>query len=104
MDSEALIDEITNQVVSIVHPLKIMMFGSRARGSSDTNSDLDLLVIMPDGINRRETARMIYRNLDSRNLPVDVIVATSEDLDKHGNNSGLIYKRILQEGKILYVA
>ena len=32
-----------------VHPLRIILFGSAARGEMGADSDLDVLVVMPDG-------------------------------------------------------
>jgi hypothetical protein len=36
--------------------------------------------------------------------PVDVIIATRADLEKHKDNPGLIYRNILEEGKTVYAA
>ena len=43
-------------------------------------------------------------NLFGFEYPVDVIVATRADLEKHKNNPGLIYRNILEEGKSVYAA
>ena len=41
-------------------------------------------------------------NLFGFGYPVDVLVATKEDLEKHKDNPGLIYRNILKEGKTVY--
>ncbi len=38
--------EITRRILSVSDPEKIILFGSYARGENNTNSDLDLLVVM----------------------------------------------------------
>jgi predicted nucleotidyltransferase len=57
------LDELVHRIVRAVHPRRIIVFGSAARGGMGPNSDLDVLVVMPDGIHRRRTAQSIYRSL-----------------------------------------
>ena len=44
------LDEIIRRIVEVARPEKIVLFGSAATGRMGPDSDLDLLVIMPDGI------------------------------------------------------
>ena len=39
------IEEAVRRIAEAAHPLKVILFGSRARGSASPESDLDLLVI-----------------------------------------------------------
>jgi len=98
------LDELVKRIVDAVHPLKIILFGSAVRGEMGPDSDLDLLVVMPDGTHRRHTARHIYGRVRGIKVPYDVVVATPSDLEKYGNSIGLIYKTILEEGRELYAA
>ena len=100
----ATIDHLVKNIVSEVHPLRIILFGSAAKGKLEENSDIDLLVVMPEGVHRRRIAQMLYRKIRAVGIPFDVIVSTPSDLEKHKNNIGLIYRSILQEGKELYAA
>lgn len=54
--SEA-IDRLVRRIVEDVHPLRILLFGSATRGELAAGSDIDLLVVMPDGTHRRRTAQ-----------------------------------------------
>ncbi len=47
---------ITERIVQQFQPLKIILFGSYARGDATTNSDLDLLIVMPSGTHKRQQA------------------------------------------------
>ena len=96
--------ELVKRIVEAVHPLRIVLFGSTARGDAGRYSDIDVLVVMPEGTHRRETARTIYRNLLGSGLPVDVVVATSADLEKYGDSPALVYREALREGRELYAA
>lgn len=98
------IDSLVQVIVEAVHPLRVILFGSAARGQATAESDVDLLVVVPDGTHRRHTAQHLYRTIRGITIPFDLIVATPSDLEKHRDNPGLIYRSILQEGKTLYAA
>jgi uncharacterized protein len=100
---ERLLD-VVDRIRSAVHPLRIILFGSVARGQSRPNSDIDVLVVMPDGTHRRNTMTDIYRGLLGSKLDVDVVVATTSDLLDYAETSGLIYREALTEGVELYAA
>ena len=96
------LDQIVDSIVNAVHPQKIFLFGSAVRGEMTAESDYDLLVVMPEGVHRRKTAQFLYRHLGNSGIPVDILVATPEDLEKHKENIGLIYRTVLEEGQEIY--
>ncbi len=99
-----VVDRLVQAVVASVRPLRIILFGSAARGEMGPDSDLDLLVVMPQGTHRRRTAQRLYRQMEGVGVPFDIMVATPEDLELHRNNPGLIYQTILREGTEVYAA
>ncbi len=101
--SEALLAEIVRRVVDTVVPEKIILFGSAARGEMGPDSDVDLLVIKA-GVHRRATAQTIERALVGILIPTKVIVARPEDIERHRETIGLIYRPALREGKVIYAA
>jgi len=98
------VEELVQRIVEEVRPLRIILFGSAARGEVGPNSDIDLLVVMPEGVHRRRTAQLLYQNVKGLGVPFDILVATPGDLQKHKDNIGLIYRAILQEGREVYAA
>ena len=96
--------ELVDRIVDAVHPLRIVLFGSAARGERGPESDLDVLVVMPDGTHRRHTAQDIYEKLFGITVPVDIVVATPMDLEKHKDTVGLIYRTVRHEGRVIYAA
>jgi predicted nucleotidyltransferase len=102
--SPAILKELVRRIVEAVQPRRIILFGSAARGQLRPHSDLDVLVIMPDGIHRRETARQVYRALRRFGMPKDVVVVTESDVERFGNELSLVIHPALSEGKEIYHA
>lgn len=100
---EEILQEIVRRVVETVKPEKIILFGSAARGEMGPDSDLDLLVIKACR-HRRNTARKIRRQLFGIGVPIDIIVAKPQDIDRYKDSIGLIYRPALTEGKVIYAA
>ena len=102
-DPEAT-EQLVRHIIELVHPLRIILFGSAARGEMESDSDIDVLVVMPEGVHRRRTAQLLYRQIRGLGVPFDILVATPDDLERHKDNIGLIYQSILREGREVYVA
>ncbi len=69
VDQQAL-DELVRRIVEAVHPLKIILFGSAARGEMGPDSDVDVMVVMPEGTHRGETAGDMYQRVRGVKLRV----------------------------------
>ena len=100
--ARTVIDKLVGDIVRSVNPLQIILFGSAARGDAGEHSDIDLLVVVPEGVHRRRTAQRLYREITGLGVPFDIVVATPKDLEKHRDNRGLIYKNALLEGIEIY--
>ena len=53
-----VIEQLVRRIIEIVQPLRIILFGSAARGEMNPDSDIDVLVVMPEGVHRRRTAQL----------------------------------------------
>ncbi|HPO07284.1 MAG TPA: nucleotidyltransferase domain-containing protein [bacterium] len=102
--SDRAVKDLVRSVVNSVHPLRIVLFGSAARGSMNADSDLDVLVVMPEDSPKRRTAQRLYQEIRGLGVPFEIVVATPQDLDKYENQVGLIYREILNEGIEIYAA
>ena len=100
----AAIEKIVRAIVDEVRPIRVILFGSIARGESRASSDVDLLVIVPEGTHRRQTARRLYQVVSGGGVPFDLVVATDEDINRYGDRIGLIFRTALAEGRVLYAA
>lgn len=97
-----MIDEMANIIVGRFHPDKIILFGSHAKGNAGPDSDVDLLVVMPAPCAKRQKQIDIRLAIRDIHMPKDIIVVTSDDLEKYRNVVGTIIYPALREGKSLY--
>ncbi len=99
---DATVGTAVQQIVRCFAPLRIILFGSRARGEADTGSDIDLLVVMPEAADKHRVAVAIRREL--RDLPAskDIVVATPAEIERRGDISGTVLHEALQTGTTVY--
>ncbi len=95
-------DEVTRRILETVQPQRVVLFGSSVSGKFTKDSDLDVLVIVRGPVHRRQLAQKINRNLHGVGAPVDIVVATEEDILQYGDKPGTILRPALREGQVLY--
>ena len=100
---DPLVQSLVDQIVAEASPLRVILFGSRAAGPARPDSDVDLLVVMPDGTPRRQAAVEIGARLPC-DMGIDLLVTTPSKLAEQVTDRGLIYREILQTGRDLYVS
>lgn len=76
-----VIDEFVRRIVAVAHPERIIVFGSAARGQMGPDSDIDVIVVKTGVPHRRRLAQEIYMSLGGLGVAMDVIVATTEDVE-----------------------
>ena len=100
--TDTLLSEIVSKIVKHFHPDKVILFGSRAWGEPTKESDLDILVVMDgDGSPIRKAAE-ISRIARPGFLPMDIIVRTSDEIERRIGIGDPFIKRIMNHGKVLY--
>lgn len=99
---DPLVRGIVERLVAEADPLRVILFGSRATGTARPDSDIDLLVVMPDGTPRRREMARLASLLPILDVDVDLLVATPDVLERHRDNPGFIYRTILRTGRDLY--
>ena len=92
------------QTISQSTPLDRLVQAVVDKSDAGAQSDIDLLVVMPDGTHRRQTAQRLYREIIGIGVPFDLVVTTRSDLERHAENRGLIYRAVLREGREVYAA
>jgi predicted nucleotidyltransferase len=77
------------RIITTYHPRRVVLFGSQARGDSDLQSDVDLLVVFDKVPDRRERSVQITRLLRDMPFAKDVLVAGADDVSHPLRGSAL---------------
>jgi predicted nucleotidyltransferase len=100
--TDALLQEVVRRILSVGFPLKIVLFGSRARGTARPDSDLDLLIIEDSDIPRYKRAARYLRALVGLFPEKDVVVWTPDEVQEWAEVLHAFITTALREGKTLY--
>jgi excisionase family DNA binding protein len=93
---------IVGRIVRAVDPVRIILFGSRARGGAPPDSDYDLLVVFHEIEDRSATRIQIRAAIDDLPISKDVIVATTEQEGWAPDLPGDVLQAAVAEGRVVY--
>ena len=93
---------MAERIVAQFAPLRVILFGSHARGDATRDSDIDLLVVLPHVDDRRATTVAIRRALADLPVAKDIIVTTPDEIEQRGDLVGTVLRPALREGRVLY--
>jgi predicted nucleotidyltransferase len=97
-----VIPVMVRRLVEGFQPLQVILFGSYARGSARSDSDVDLLVVVPSDADRHQLTVDMRRRLAGLGVAKDIVVTTPEEIAREGNLVGTVLRPALREGKLLY--
>lgn len=92
-------------IVETLHPERIILFGSLARGNANEDSDIDLLVVVDEGFQERSRwreLRKIRKLLASFPMPKDILLYSRDEVARWQHSANHIITHALQEGISLY--
>jgi predicted nucleotidyltransferase len=104
MVSKEIIERAVRILVEAAHPSKIILFGSYARGDAGEDSDVDLLVIEPTLAHKRDEMVRLRNLIRPLRIPVDVLVASEDEIRDWGHLPGTVLYWALTEGEVLHEA
>jgi predicted nucleotidyltransferase len=98
---EVIKEEIESKGLKVI---KIILFGSRARGNAKEDSDWDFLVVVDKKLSFNQKWDIIInikRELAKLKIPNDIIINSIEEFEERKNNVGYITYYAVREGKTL---
>ena len=100
--AEERIREIAQKIGREFHPCEIILFGSYGRGEQTADSDIDLLVIFPQAVDKAVEAVRIRRAIGRINTGVDVVVSSAQEVADWEGVKGTVYYYARREGRLIY--
>ncbi len=99
---EPPIEEIVRKIAEAFQPRRIVMFGSRARGDTRPDSDLDLMVEMETDDPPAQRMQVISALFGLRRWAMDLVVYTPQEVEEQRQYRNSLIRVIESEGKVLY--
>ena len=100
--TDDLLKEMVQRILAIGNPQKIILFGSRARGNAQPDSDYDLLLIELSNSPRYRRAAKYRRVLTGIGRAKDIVVWTPSEVAEWRNVPNAFITTTLKEGVVLY--
>ena len=101
-DIQRGVQQVVAQVVSLARPKRVILFGSAVEWRVGPDSDLDFLVVVPDGRDIRQVADHLNVGVHGRLMPCDFVVVTPSILRRHRHKRGMFYDEIMEHGREVY--
>lgn len=80
--------------------LKVILFGSLARGEVGLWSDLDLIAVMPSSLSSKAWMRKVHAEVE-RGIACDIVVYNEKELEETVPISSFL-RHALKEGRVIY--
>lgn len=103
--TDKIIADMVRTIVDTVSPERIILFGSRAAGTDDMDSDVDFLVIESEtftGRSRRKEAARIWKALARFDVPKDILLYSVEEVGLWRHSLNHIISKALRKGVTVY--
>jgi HEPN domain-containing protein/predicted nucleotidyltransferase len=97
------LDEVIERICTGFDPDRIILFGSRASGSYDQESDFDLLVIKETASRPLDRRMELERLLVDRRVALDLFVYTPAEVRLLYAAGSPLIEEVLHTGKVLYM-
>ena len=97
-----ILQEMVRRMVQAVSPIKIILFGSYARGTPHRHSDVDMMIVLDDGIDTRAEHLKALDSLDRVGIDHNIITISQQRLKELADDVGYIYYYALRDGVTLH--
>jgi predicted nucleotidyltransferase len=99
---DALVKKVTQKIAKAIRPDKIILFGSRANGTANEKSDIDLVMVYSGQKTNRNIELEIEKLFLYRDFSMDVIVMRPEDLERKKRIANTLAREITERGVVCY--
>ncbi|MFN9692645.1 MAG: nucleotidyltransferase domain-containing protein [Synechococcaceae cyanobacterium] len=93
-------------IAAAIPEAQVRLFGSRARGTARPDSDVDLLITVPDPwLTSHDRVRVLgdlWRRFSSHRLPLDLLLYSESEVIERQQYRSAVTTRAYQEGILLH--
>ena len=105
MSEKTILKRIKSMVLAMLPDSKVLLFGSRARGDYNRDSDFDILIITPQTLPLKEKmnwGNKIHETLvNALEIPIDVFINSEKEVAVKRELPGHTIRWAMKEGIIL---
>lgn len=97
-------DIIKSIATDILPECRVVLFGSRARNTHETNSDFDVLLISKKTLpiqKKRSLKAQLRKQLAFQGIPTDIVIHSEIEVQTKSQITGHLVKTIVEEGVAL---
>ncbi len=95
------VNDVVDRLVAAASPLRLIAFGSAARGELAAANDLDLLVVEPELTSRYGETVRLQKALRGVLMSVDLVVTSQARFDERSRIPGTLEYVAHREGRVL---
>ena len=98
------IKEYCAAIARAFQPEKIILFGSHAYGRPHRDSDVDVLVIIPNAKRHGRRPALTIRRKVHATFPVDILVKEPREIARRLREGDSLLEEIVNRGRVMYEA
>ena len=105
VENDEYLRRLVPLLIEYYNPIKIYLFGSKARGDSGPDSDYDVMVVVPKRISTLKRKKFHHARWDAGLTSAsDIILVTQKYFDERVQLKCSLPTTVREEGKLLYDA
>ena len=97
---------VASGIAAAIPEAQVRLFGSRAKGTARLDSDVDLLITVPDPwLKTHDRMRVLgdlWRQYSSHRLPLDLLLYSQSEVSQRQHYRGAVTTRAYEEGILLH--
>jgi uncharacterized protein len=98
-----VLEQIVRRLEEAFDPERIILFGSYAYGEPSRESDIDLLIVVPESTEPAyRRAQKAYECVGAVGFSKDLVVLTRQEFETQAEVSTSLARRAMEEGEVCY--
>lgn len=94
------LDELVRRLVEALHPVRIYLFGSHARGTAGPESDVDIMIVHEAEQESYDVIRRAYAAIRDLRAPVELHVRDANRFERMGHAAGTVEHEVAATGRV----